>query len=296
MKRSSDPRILRTTGFTLIELLVVIAIIAILAAILFPVFAKAREKARQISCISNEKQLGLAFMQYFQDNDERAPFFRVVANGGDWWTARMMNWKDLVYPYVKSGGRPYNNGQPYADHGSGGVMECPDNSAAWSNANVWWPVAHPGDETTRYPRSYAVNDYAGINENGSQNGGHFWPCVGDTTCDKNQGAIPTLQTPASTIMLAETRLPFPDTDAQFETYECTADGTPAGGQSTSCIQGHGNGYTNFLFFDGHAKMVKGLAAIKDDLWDAYAPTGLGAAQQQADLANAAQIPEWNPGL
>ena len=57
-------------GFTLIELLVVIAIIAILAAILFPVFAKAREKARQISCASNEKQLGLAFIQYTQDNDE----------------------------------------------------------------------------------------------------------------------------------------------------------------------------------------------------------------------------------
>jgi prepilin-type N-terminal cleavage/methylation domain-containing protein len=57
-------------GFTLIELLVVIAIIAILAAILFPVFAKAREKARQASCQSNEKQLGLGFIQYTQDYDE----------------------------------------------------------------------------------------------------------------------------------------------------------------------------------------------------------------------------------
>jgi len=57
-------------GFTLIELLVVIAIIAILAAILFPVFAKAREKARQSSCLSNMKQIGLAFMQYVQDYDE----------------------------------------------------------------------------------------------------------------------------------------------------------------------------------------------------------------------------------
>jgi prepilin-type N-terminal cleavage/methylation domain-containing protein/prepilin-type processing-associated H-X9-DG protein len=68
MERNRKPR-----GFTLIELLVVIAIIAILAAILFPVFAKAREKARCSSCQSNLKQIGVAFLQYAQDNDERFP-------------------------------------------------------------------------------------------------------------------------------------------------------------------------------------------------------------------------------
>ena len=63
----------RSTGFTLIELLVVIAIIAILAAILFPVFAQAREKARQTACLSNQKQMGLAFLLYIQDYDDTYP-------------------------------------------------------------------------------------------------------------------------------------------------------------------------------------------------------------------------------
>lgn len=80
-------------GFTLIELLVVIAIIAILAAILFPVFAKAREKARQTTCLSNEKQLALGVLQYNQDYDESM----VPITGG-----AAIHWTLLIYSYVKS--------------------------------------------------------------------------------------------------------------------------------------------------------------------------------------------------
>ena len=75
MKIENDSAVIkRVIGFTLIELLIVIAIIAILAAILFPVFATAREKARQTACVSNGKQIGLALMQYVQDYDEVTPY------------------------------------------------------------------------------------------------------------------------------------------------------------------------------------------------------------------------------
>ncbi|MGE5532426.1 MAG: DUF1559 domain-containing protein [Bacteroidota bacterium] len=85
-------------GFTLIELLVVIAIIAILAAILFPVFAKAREKARQSSCLSNTKQIGLALMQYAQDYDEKVP--NHCRNGGNVVTTDCWGWS--IQPYIKN--------------------------------------------------------------------------------------------------------------------------------------------------------------------------------------------------
>ena len=87
------------SGFTLIELLVVIAIIAILASILFPVFARARENARRSSCQSNLKQIGLGIMQYTQDYDETVmPHW--LGNGGTY--PGNMRWMDLVQPYVKS--------------------------------------------------------------------------------------------------------------------------------------------------------------------------------------------------
>jgi len=88
-------------GFTLIELLVVIAIIAILAAILFPVFARAREKARQTSCLSNLKQLGLGWQMYVQDYDERA-MTACYNTGNTCWDRRDFQRSAALMPYVKN--------------------------------------------------------------------------------------------------------------------------------------------------------------------------------------------------
>jgi prepilin-type N-terminal cleavage/methylation domain-containing protein/prepilin-type processing-associated H-X9-DG protein len=127
--RAQSPRRLGR-GFTLIELLVVIAIIAILAAILFPVFQKVRENARRVSCASNIKQLTLGLTQYCQDADERFPQWQwgtSYYNGsGDKNNASTL-WTNAIYPFVKSAG----------------VYKCPDdpnNSTAtsWNLNNNWF--------------------------------------------------------------------------------------------------------------------------------------------------------------
>ena len=130
-------------GFTLIELLVVIAIIAILAAILFPVFARARENARRSSCQSNLKQIGIGLAQYTQDYDEKFPgadgWYRVpVANpiaGGP-----VATWDLVIQPYVKSMQ----------------ILTCPSDSAS----KVWTLSAPYG----QVKRSYAIARYLTVNQ------------------------------------------------------------------------------------------------------------------------------------
>ena len=112
-------------GFTLIELLVVIAIIAILAAILFPVFASARAAARKTSCLSNMKQLSLGMQQYIQDYDEKFPAWqygqRFITDSGSYWP-------NAIYPYVKNTG----------------VYRCPDDTLEWTNPEDWTKTGPDG--------------------------------------------------------------------------------------------------------------------------------------------------------
>jgi prepilin-type N-terminal cleavage/methylation domain-containing protein/prepilin-type processing-associated H-X9-DG protein len=131
----------RSNGFTLIELLVVIAIIAILAAILFPVFAQAREKARAITCVSNLKQIGTASNMYIQDYDETF----VGGWGGPSIDAEHSMWRYALQPYIQKYGSQTLDAYNVSGFQSQGVFVCPD---------------QPASQSSYGPTGYGMNSYS----------------------------------------------------------------------------------------------------------------------------------------
>jgi len=206
-------------AFTLIELLVVIAIIAILAAILFPVFARARENARRSSCQSNLKQIGLGVLQYSQDYDESVVPLRLYYDG----TANVPVglFSVLLQPYIKSTQ----------------LFKCPSNS---SNANNGIMLGTGG--STGFPAipvSYGAN--AGQQTEAQKGPGDLRPMQ-----DASYGttSIASLNSVATTILISEQK------------NNIYGDLFDSGNMAD--LQGH-LGTTNFLFADGHVKSLKPIA-------------------------------------
>jgi prepilin-type N-terminal cleavage/methylation domain-containing protein/prepilin-type processing-associated H-X9-DG protein len=204
----------RRSGFTLIELLVVIAIIAILAAILFPVFAQAREKARQATCQSNLKQIGLAYLMYAQDYDELgAPMWAKsclnpdgsqkancapgVFTGTVWGTY----WPDEIYPYVKTGKSRDASGSK----GNRGVFTCPSVETVLadfgnnpSSPSGWGSVSYGITQSYMHNDPPAREGQGGAFLCGQDAGaqGTGWGCAMGVN-------FPALGHPADTIIFAE---------------------------------------------------------------------------------------------
>jgi prepilin-type N-terminal cleavage/methylation domain-containing protein/prepilin-type processing-associated H-X9-DG protein len=239
---------LTRSGFTLIELLVVIAIIATLAAILFPVFAQAREKARQTSCLSNMKQLGLAFEMYKQDYDGIYPInrARVATDPPTSDADETIAWPELLEPYIKNG-RVVND-QGIVQHNQG-VYHCPSDSGnvAESYAINGWFEYGMAEASVNLPTDTVLltEKDGGIEEE------HFmwwrapwpgWPLV--------QGTAITTYEPALNAISAT---------------------SPEADQSEGLKTQRHNGGANYLFTDGHARWdhlsnVWGDATTTNKFW------------------------------
>ena len=220
----------RRKGFTLIELLVVIAIIAILAAILFPVFAKAREKARQTSCLSNVKQIGLAVLMYAQDYDE------TLSPRGAWWPGQLgwnynfVNWSDLNAPYIK-------NTQ---------IWTCP----SFPEGTYIPTYATQTDPPWRTFGSYAPNNW------------YYWDWQpgGHAVVTDRGRALAEIVAPSECILTADTD----NCGAQIARC-CPQDGLnedPPYIRTCARIMGRHNGGANVLYVDGHAKWSRLDALLK----------------------------------
>jgi len=258
----------RRRGFTLIELLVVIAIIAILAAILFPVFAQAREKARQTSCLSNMKQIGLAAMMYVQDYDETFSPIRVTDDAAQ--ADAIVVWKNVIQPYIKNTdvfSCPSNpNGRP-SGPGTAGT--------GWDDLTTFNGEGWQFQPNQRMPISYAFSSCASTWE--PANDALAW---GDTGSQKLAASLAGIARPANTIMVAESTRGDADINAQWMWSSQTdggADdkyGTRHGIYKHMKWPGRG-GKGNFIYFDGHVKArtwAQTVIPLDQNEWETTEPT------------------------
>lgn len=243
----------RSSGFTLIELLVVIAIIAILAAILFPVFAQAREKARAITCISNQKQVGLGLMMYLQDYDETFPMDQWYTTTGD-----QVRWYDSVNPYIKNGDKFAFNGR---SSGAGGVWSCPSfpskQTAQYGGhlylmpdgASCPWVAPGTALPTVSLAAVDAPADRIMVVEKGQNDGNESWlTFVPDEwnwtdTVGNPPGSVEGAHWDIDQTRNHDCDLPYSSNPPAYNNY----------GQCGSMPRYRHNGTTNVAFCDGHVK-------------------------------------------
>jgi prepilin-type N-terminal cleavage/methylation domain-containing protein/prepilin-type processing-associated H-X9-DG protein len=257
-------------GFTLIELLVVIAIILILAAILFPVFSSAREGARRVVCVSNERQLGVAFSLYLQDSDDYYPYSYSETDVAENF------WPTALAPYNKA----YN---PVL---GGGILDCPDSGST--------------------DQSYATNpQLVGLFGTPSQ-GANFFQAVtsettvsdptsivllGDSIIDKS-AAILGLNYGRSAMEYSypHPALLYNHTNDNTWTVDWGISGTD-GNNNKQISWLHQNG-ANFCYVDGHTKWTK-FGRLTDSNWDVRCMPGVGCTGHTSP-PNPADYPASSP--